>query len=270
MRNNVHLAIDITEVNKKKALEASISRRRKKLLKVQLVLERCTREMTEIREEYEARIGKLYAKDNQLDVEIIRYKNILNRMQQVLSYLDAVKEIDTIYSQFFDYIPPNTSDEFFPEDEAFVQNTIQTEQFAATIKKLWKKLLFQFHPDLVTGEKEKRKREQIVKKINNAYKNNNYDELQLIESQWYIEEFQTGTFQQLEYVLIEIENIIQALEKQLKLLKASEWYTWKMLKIKNKRRDIFIDLEKSLLDDIICKTKILDNLKNQIDKNELQ
>src|SRR5260221_8911345 len=116
MRNNVHLAIDITEVNKKKALEASISRRRKKLLKVQLVLERCTREMTEIREEYEARIGKLYAKDNQLDVEIIRYKNILNRMQQVLSYLDAVKEIDTIYSQFFDYIPPNTSDEFFPED----------------------------------------------------------------------------------------------------------------------------------------------------------
>lgn len=268
MNKNTQLAVDENEIKRKKALEASIARKRRKLSKLQIQLELCSEEIAVIREEYESRIGKLFAKDNQLDIEIIRYKNITKLMQQGISYQEATKEIDNFYKDFLDFEPTET-DTVFEEDFAQFERNNPNEKFVLSLKKLWKKLLFQFHPDLVTDTKEKLRREQIVKKINKAYKENNIDDLKLLESQWYIDEFQSGSADQLEYVLIEIENIIITLENQFKQLKATEWYNWKILKIKNSKRDIFADLEKSLLDDIICKTKILENLKNQIDKNEL-
>jgi len=95
-----------------------------------------------------------------------------------------------------------------------------------------------------------------------------FETLKLLESKFYIEEFQTGTSEELEYVLVEIENTIIALEKEYKNLCHSQWYSWKLQKKKNTMQDIFAEMEKSVLNDIACKISILNMLKKELEENK--
>ncbi len=273
MKKNLQLTIRDDEKKKKEELELSINRKRNKLHRLQTKYASLQNDLNIIQQEYENRIGKLYAKDNALDLEIIRLKNIEKLVSEGLPYEEAAHEIEDLYNTFFKFTPDE--DEYYAsnyrEYNANTSNTM-SEKVEQNLKLLWKKLLFQFHPDLVTSVAEKQRREDIMKKINKAYKNKNYEALKMLESQYYIDEFKSGSTEQLEYVLVEIENVIVILEKQLRRLRTSEWYGWKqrLEKAEKSQFDIFAELEKSLLDDIISKTKIVNNLKNNFHPNQTE
>lgn len=262
MTDNGQLIISDISEKAKKDLQTSIERKKKKLGKLQAKVDNLSKELQTIREEYEKRIGSLYVKDNELDIEIIKLKNIAKLIKEGLTYDEAEKELEGFTKEFFEEISSKQK-EFYTDLNA-QEPPSHTDEENISIKKLWKKLLLQFHPDLILNKKEKLKREEIVKKINHAYKKNDYESLRMLQSKWYVDEFKPNTVEQLEYVLVEIENLIIKLEANFRSLRNSQWYVWKIQKTKKLEFDLFEDLEKSLLDDIISKTKILNALKNEI------
>lgn len=217
-----------------------------------------------IKREYYARVGRLYEKDDQLDLEIIRFKNLKQLIENGLTYDEAVKKIDEhYYSQKKTLFEEND----IPIDEPELTTTRGkvTENTEKKIKLLWKKLLFKLHPDLTADYDEKVMREEIMKKINKAYEANDYETLKQIEQQHYVHDTKELSNIQLEQMVSDLENSIIALEMEHMVLKESEWYTWwrKSIKAKKKHEDIFKELEEKLLDDIAKKLQIVNKFRNE-------
>ncbi|MDE2590202.1 MAG: J domain-containing protein [Patescibacteria group bacterium] len=253
------------EENEKKQLHLSIVRKRKLLENITEKVEVLRMELDLIKDEYNARIGKLYLKDNTLDLEIIRYRHISSLIEQGHTFGEAVKEIeDGIINQLLEM---QQLEEEIHEAEAVMQDRQKVEaSVERNIKKLWKQLILKFHPDLVTDPSEKAKREEIIKKINNAYKENDFKLLQILESKFFVDHVEETSVPMLEKTLADIENMIVSLKQQYKELRASDWFGWriKLERAKKKHIDIFADLERSLLDDIVRKISILNSLKVKV------
>lgn len=214
---------------------------------------------------YKARIGRLYLKDNQLDLEIIRYKNIIQLMKTGLSFGAALKKIeDTFYAEQIRLDHEN--EEIEMDEEIVAKRKDVSDRIVEDIKTLWKKIIFKFHPDLVSDPAAKAQREEIMKRVNKAYSENDYETLKKIETQHYYEKIGESTVEELEMILVDLENSIIHIRQQYTELKQSDWYNWKIRieKAKKKNEDIFKDLENDLLDDIVKKINILNNLKKEI------
>lgn len=266
MNTNIQLIISQTDETTKNNLQKSIEKKRHKLMQLTKKLDALNHELETIKKEYQYRIGRLYAKDNELDIEIIKYKNILRLIEEGITYEEAKKELEEFWlNNLF-----NEKEQQFSYEETFEDNieqdTKQHKEKYSELKKLWKKLILEFHPDLVTNPKEKTKREAIMKRINKAYKENNIEALRLLEGKLFIEETKPSTTDELEYMLVEIENLIVGLTRQYRSLRMSEWFVWKirLKKAEKAQKDIFQELEKSLLEDIVSKQKILKSLKIQV------
>src|SRR5581483_2607193 len=140
----------------------------------------------------------------------------------------------------------------------------------AELKKIWKKLLHVFHPDLEQDKNEKKRRTEIVKRINHAYKTGDIQTLKNIEEKEYLilENKKDTKLSSLQENLIELENAIIRWEKQLERLKVSEWYIWVNLPTK-KLEEFLNSLEAKLTKEITHKEKLLNSLRRQNPKNHL-
>lgn len=250
----------IPEERIKAQLYASIERKRKILEKITEKVEVLKMELEIVKNEYNSRIGRLFLKDNNLDLEIIKYKNICRLMEQGMSFQEAAKELeDAFYEDLLRL--QDLEEEIGQAEEMLAQQAEKKED--KDIRALWKKLIVKFHPDLVTDPEEKNRREMLMKKINNAYKEGDFEALKILESRTFDAETADSSVEKLERTLVEIENMILHLQKEFKNLKVSDWYGWKQRieKAKKKQEDIFAELERSLLDDIVKKIDILKGLK---------
>lgn len=251
----------------KKSLHKTLEKNRKTLLLITAKVEMLKMDLDIIKREYHIRIGKLYLKDDQLDLEMIRFRNIKSFLEQGLSYGDAIKKINEQYyadKKRFDF-----RDEEIKNDELFFAKRKNVEEAIKNdIKKLWKKLLFQLHPDLTKNKEEKKQREKIMKKINDAYAQNDFETLKIIENQHTVENLENATIAILEQRIEEIQDSIITLEIEYTTLKTSEWYMWrkKSLAAREKNIDIFKELEENLLEDIARKIKIVTLFRKEFDE----
>lgn len=254
----------------KKQLQKAILRKKNRLKILTAKVEMLRVELELVKHEYDVRIGRLYLKDNHLDIEILRYKHIKKLMESGLTFDEAALQIEQNF--FYDETDmKHREEEINIEEEILSHRKEVDDPLKEQIKKLWKKLIFQFHPDLVSDTDEKRRREDIMKKINLAYKENDYDLLRHYENELHTENFHESTIERLEQILIDVENYIIAVAQQYRELKESEWYSWKknIEKAKRKNVDVFKDLEKDLLDDIVKKIAILNALKKDIQSENI-
>jgi oligoendopeptidase F len=154
------------------------------------------------------------------------------------------------------------------EEEIYIKREEHKPLITTDLKKLWKKLIAKFHPDLVQNPTEKKKRDAVMKQINRAYEEGDYEQLLKIEKDHAATK--ETTIENLEEMLL---NLMKEIEVQVKLaaeLKKSEWYDW-MIKIENAKKkngDIFAVTEKRLLDDIVEKFNIIKFIKQQIQDKE--
>lgn len=256
----------------RKQLQASIRKKRLKLKNLVIKTEMLKIELEMIRQEYMVRIGSLFVKDNTIDLEIMHLKNIISLMNQGKSYEQAEKELsESFYAK-------QLKEELEKEEEHVnvkhedIQvgvNNYLPLQNDGDIKKLWKKLIGKFHPDLVQNRKKKRLHEKIMKQINQAYEEGNITQLKKIEQEHTIDH--DNTVAMLEDMLIEIENEIIHVKKLHQTLLDSEWYSWKIKIREAKKRnyDIFATEEKKLLNDIMSKYTVINSLREQIEQLEL-
>lgn len=260
------------EDKEKKELQKVILKRRGILEKWTEKLESLKLELDLIKHEYHVRVGALLLKDNQLDLEIVQLKNLKELMSQGLSYDEAVKqEEDAFYN---DILRMQQEQEEITEEEALLQKRDSVEEgVKQTVKEVWKKLIRKFHPDLVTDVKEKTKREEIMKQINNAYAAFDLETLKQFENYVDTSSMIDYSPERLEKILEETEQMIQQAIYDYKDLRDSQWYGWKIkidkerVKAKKKQtpmQDVFKDLENQLLNDIVKKIAILRRLREEV------
>lgn len=253
------------EEKSRKTLLLSIKKRRLTLQKLVIRTEMLKVQLDMLKREYMVKIGSLVAKDNHLDLDIIRCRNIIRLIEEGMTYKEALEEIQsTFYTEQLEIDKEEESIRHAEEVFEKGRNN-KSEEIQIDIKKLWKRLIANFHPDLTLDLIEKRRREEIMKQINMAYEEGDILRLQRIESEHATTK--ETTVKRLEDILILLENEILEQEKEYIMLKESEWYKWyqKISKTKVTIRDIFSDVEKKLLDDIVAKIEIVRELKKTID-----
>lgn len=242
-------------------LLTAMKKKRLVLLKLTITHEKLITELELIKKEYYLRIGKLFSKDNELDTEIIKYKSLLSMINNGATYKAACEAIQE--DSMFENIHENS---FYEEIHMQKESERENSDISNNLKGLWKKAIMKFHPDLVTDSEEKKKREEIMKKVNKAYAENDYDTLQQLYRSKQTMNIKETTLTDLEQILVEIENMILHIKNEIALLKQTEWYAWKskIRKAKKTGIDVFKELEETLQDDIARKIHILSKLKKDL------
>lgn len=252
------------EEKKKQRLRALIQRKQALLENLVIKTEMLRVNLEIAKQEYMVKVGSLFLKDNQLDLEIIRLKNILQLMEKGFTYDNAVSHIaKTYYAEQIEL--EREQERMQQEEEIFKKREANDTHPNGNSKKLWKKLIAKFHPDLVQDPKEKQKREAIMKQVNRAYQEGDFEKLLRIDQDNLSEHEQT--VDTLEDILLRIIKNIMRQNTFYKSLKTSEWYDW-MIKIeraKRKQSNIFAETERQLLNDIVAKLELIKDLKKQIE-----
>ena len=255
--------------SKKGKLHAQILKKRKLLTLLLTKVELLRVELQMVRQEYDYRVGSLYLKDNQHDIEIIYYKNILALLHAGLTYDQAVKKLHAKY--YAELRDIEDEKEHIRQEEIIYKkrNAATGTTDEQTLKHLWKQLISKFHPDLVQDTEEKKHHEGIMKQINRAYEERDYNRLVSLKNEVYIEKYHEATIEKLTEILVAIENHMIEQKAYYKELLGSEWYVWKVKleKAKKQQINLFAGIERSLLNDIMKKYAILKKLKNQVHPN---
>ncbi len=253
---------------KKRKLKNIIRKKRILLTKIVTKTEMLRVELDMVKQEYDVRVGSLYLKDNQLDLEIIYLRNVIQLIEQGLSYKDAVEQLnDTYYAKQRQY--EQEREQMRQEEQIFKERSGSKAKYATEeLRKIWKKLVAKFHPDLVQDMDEKKHREEMMKQINRAYEEHNLDKLKQLEKESIISEDTEHSIEELEAIIIEINKQIEDQNNAYQELRVSEWYSWRtrLKKAKNENYDIFAGIERTLLNDIVRKMDILRKLREKINK----
>src|SRR5258708_7266000 len=89
--------INSREEKEKRILKKLIQKSRQKLVTAITKTEILRVELEMVKQEYHIRVGSLYLRSNQQDLEIIYYKNLLELMHDGYTFDEAVKKLDTTY-----------------------------------------------------------------------------------------------------------------------------------------------------------------------------
>ncbi len=255
----------------RRQLITSITKKRKTLSLWTEKVETLNMELDLIKHEYDVRIGYLLLKDNQLDLEIIQLKNLKRLMEEGMSYEEALKhEEDAFYNEILRK-QKEQEEEIEIEKELLEKREQVTEDMEEELKIIWKKLIRKFHPDLALDPEEKSQREDLMKRINKAYAEGDIESLKSFDSTLSPEDWQETTVINLEKMLVDIENMILFWQQEFKNLRVSEWYEWKkkIASAKKKKEDVFAELERKLLDDIVRKLDVLKSLRSEVRPQEV-
>lgn len=256
MQKSVQKIISKEEESLRKILQKTISKNKKILMLLTEKLEQLKIDVFGIEEEYAQRVGRLYRKDSLLDLEIIRFQKINDHMDKGMSYEDAVLAVDDLqhveqYEDISEYIDMPSS----------AENTVKEGD---DIRKLWKKLVHKFHPDLAKNSEEREKRETTMKKINIAYANKDYDTLKTMQEKELVEDIaiEEATMDRLEKLYVDIQNAIVRSREQMRELRRSEWFSW-IKKSREERDVLFAEMEKKIAEDVTIKEVMLRSLKRK-------
>lgn len=255
------------EAQKRKQLLVVIRKKRTELKHIILKTETLRVNLDMARQEYMVKVGSLFLKDNTLDLEIIRLRNILKLMQEGYTYDESVEKIaQTYYAEQLELEREKERITF--EEEIFMKREENKPLITSDLKKLWKRLIAKFHPDLTQNAIEKNKRNTIMKQINRAYEEGDYEQLLKIEKEHAATK--ETSIESLEEILHTLMKEIDEQIHEYADLKKSEWHDW-MIKIENakkRNKDIFADTERRLLDDIVAKFALIKSLKREIQEQE--
>lgn len=251
---------------KRQELLTALKKRRKVLQKLVLRNEELKIRLDMLKREYMVKIGSLVVRDNHLDLDIIRLRNMIRLMEEGKTEEEAAEELSSTF--YAEQLELEAEEENIRRAEQILEKAQKNKakEVSISLKKLWRDLISKFHPDLTQDPKEKKRREEIMKQINLAYEEGDLTRLTKIERENTV--LEETSSEELEALLVGIENEITQQEKHFSEMKQSEWYKWhlKISKSTQTMDDIFSEVEKNLLNDILTKIKIVKELQQQIER----
>lgn len=253
----------IDEPEEKKILRQKVQYLKDELLVLTEKVEQLKIDLVVVKQEYNVRIGRLYLRIDELDLEILKFKKIEDFLKRNFSLEEARKIVEeTLKSR-----QKTIDDEYAKldeEGEIVEKRKSIPESEKLELKKLWRQLAHKYHPDLAKNEEDRGKREEIMKKINKAYSDGDLEALKAIEQE-HIEDTETVSAELLKAKLQDLESGLARLKKEYLMLQKSEWYIWKndIEEAKKHGRDLLVELEQKLLQDISAKETILQDYQKQ-------
>ena len=251
------------ESEENKILRQKVKDLKNKLLILTEKVEQLKIDLAVVKQEYDIRIGRLYLKIDELDLEILKFKKIEDLLKRNLSFEEARKIVEeTLKAR-----QKTIDDEYAKldaEEEIVEKRKNISESEKVKLKKLWRQLALKYHPDLARNEEDRKKNEDIMRKINKAYSDGNLEALNAI-GQAHIDDTAAISVELLKVKIQDIERAIARLKKEHLILQKSEWYIWKnnIEEAKKIKRDLLVELEQKLLQDMSAKETILQNYKKQ-------
>jgi len=248
----------LDEPLEKRELEKAISEREKKLNALIDEIEQLKIDLTVVKQEYDVKVGRLYLKLDEVDLEILKFKKIEDLISRGFSFEEAQKVVEETLRKRREQIEEEYKK--FDEEEKDIESRKDiSEEDKAELKKLWRKLAHKYHPDKANGN------EEMMKKINKAYAEGDLETLRAIDQNEVGADIEVKTIEALKNKLAGLEKSINKIGKEFEQLKHSEWYILKenIEKTKKQKRDILSELANKVLTDIAKKENQVSELKKK-------
>lgn len=258
MRKILKSDTSLDEPIEKRELEKAISEKKKKLNTLIEEVEQLKVDLTIVKQEYDVKIGRLYLKLDELDLEILKFKKIEDLIKKGLSFEEAQKIVEETLKRRREQIRGEYKKLDEEEEEIESRKGISEEE-KEELKKLWHKLAHKFHPDKANGN------EKMMKKINKAYAEGDLETLRVIDQGKIGDGIEIKTIEALKSKLTGLEKSIKKISQEFQQLKRSEWYILKenIKKAKKQKRDILSELADKILPDIAKKENRVNALKKK-------
>ncbi len=248
----------IDEPLEKRELEKTISEKERALNELIEEIEQLKIDLTAVKQEYDVKVGRLYLKLDELDLEILKFKKIEDLINKGFSFEEAQKIVEETLKKRREQIEDEYKKLNEEEKEVESRKNISEEE-KDELKKLWRKLAHKYHPDKVGGD------EEMMKKINKAYAEGDLETLRAIDQNGAENDIKTQTIEALKNKLAGIEISIKKNHQEYELLKKSEWFILRenIEKAKKHGRDILSELADKVLSDIAKKENQVGELKKK-------
>jgi len=248
----------IDEPSEKRELQKNISEKEMELNALIDKIEQLKIDLSVVKQEYDVKVGRLYLKLDEVDLEILKFKKIEDLINKGFSFEEARKIVEETLKKRREQIEEEYKK--LDEDEKDIEDRKNiSEEEKVELKKLWRKLAQKFHPDKTNGSDE------MMKKINKAYSEGDLETLRAIDQSETGADVETLTIEVLKDKLAGLEKSIKKISKEFEPLKRSEWYILKenIEKAKKQKRDILNELADKVLTDIAKKQNQVDELKKK-------
>jgi len=252
---------ELDEPLEKRELEKAILENEQKLNDLIEEIEQLKIGLTTIKQEYDVKVGRLYLKLDELDLEILKFKKIEDLINKGFPFEEAQKIVEETLKKRREQIAEEYKRLDEEEKEIETRKDISAED-KEELKKLWRKLAHKYHPDKVGGD------EEMMKKINKAYAEGDLETLRTIDQTGARDDMGTQTIEALKNKLAGLETSIKKIHQEYELLKKSEWFILRenIEKAKKYDRDILSELADKVLSDIAKKENRVSELKKKYEQ----
>ena len=250
--------ISLDEPLEKRELEKAISEKEEKLNALIDEIEQLRIDLTVVKQEYDVKVGRLYLKLDEVNLEILKFKKIEDLISKGFSFKEAQKVVEETLEKRREQIKEEYKKLDEEEKDIESRKSISEEE-KEELKKIWHKLAHKYHPDKTNGN------EEMMKKINKAYVEGDLETLHAIDQNEIGIDIGAKTIEALKSKLAGLKKSINKISQEFKQLKCSEWYILKenIEKAKKQKRDILSELSDKILADVAKKENQLGELKKK-------
>lgn len=251
----------IDEPKEVKKLKKKIKETKENLIFILEKLENLRVDLSVFKHEYNIKIGRLYNRLDILDLEITKLKRIHILIQEGIPLEEATKLVEGELSLKHEYIK-HTTEELEDEGENFQTNKDLPKEDYNELRKLWKELAREYHPDLGNGS------EKLMKQINKAYQRGDLETLRNIRKDATDIGDQIVSIEELKSTLDNNNNAIVKAENEYYSLFNSKWGVLKknVDRAKKNKRDLLKELADKILKDIALEENEIQRLKGTYEK----
>lgn len=248
----------LDEPKEKRELQQAISEKEKVLIELVEEIEHFKIDLSIVKQEYDIKIGRLYLKLDEVDLEILKFKKIEDLINQAFSFEEAQRVVEDTLKKRREQIEEEYKKLNDEEKDVEKRKTISKEE-QEELKKLFRKLAHKFHPDLTGGD------DTMMKKINKAYTDGDLETLRAIDQGEGIGSVDIKTIEELRNKLARLEKSIKKALDEQEQLKRSEWAILKdsIDKAEKQNRDILSELAEKVVEDIAKKENQIEELKKK-------
>jgi nucleotide-binding universal stress UspA family protein len=232
------------------------------------------RELTSFEAEYHARVGVLYVRLDELELELREYdKRIkLLKSRKIDNLVDLEKIIEEKFQKDKEKInkEKKEAEHYIEEYEAVKEKTKLDEESEKKIKSLYRELAKKYHPDMARTLEEKERYNTIMAEINQAYNDKDLGKMEELSMRLKIPEetFSETVEEEIEKLIKEsqkLDDIISRFEDELVVVKSSDTYKLKMKADESKAqgKDFLKELEDNLNTKIELREEELEQVKRE-------
>jgi len=260
MTNLVKSNILPDESPEKRELERAIAEQEKILVAALGEVEQLRIDLSILKQEYDIKIGRLYLRLDEVDLEILKFRKIEDLLGQGFSFAEAQKIVEETLKKRREQIDEERH-KLNEEEKDFESRKILSADEQAELKKLWRKLAHRYHPDFAHGN------EKMMKKVNKAYAEGDLETLRAIDREQSVPDTEVSSIENLKMKLATLKKSIKKANGELDIMRKSEWAILKKnIEAAGQKRDLLVELSDKILTAIAKKENQLDELKKKYEQ----